>query len=122
MGFVIFFRWWYSAGWSNSFVAIYQRVQILAQELSMGILLRTLFEPWKQITLYGGPNAALDTKIHVLLDNIFSRVFGFVIRCGVLIIGAFGSLILFIAGILLAVIWPIVPLLPILFAFLAVRG
>ena len=122
MGFVIFFRWWYSAGWTNSFMAISQRVRLLAQELSMGILLRTIFEPWKQITLYSGPNASLDTKIHVALDNIFSRVFGFIIRSGVLIMGAVGCVLLFIAGMLLAIIWPIVPVLPVVFVILAVRG
>ncbi len=122
MGLVILFRWWYSAGWTNSFIAIAGRVKLLAQELSMGILLRTLFEPWKQITLYSGPSAALDTKIHVLLDNLFSRIFGFVIRCGVLIIGVIGCVILFFAGVVLAIVWPIVPILPIVFIMLAVRG
>jgi len=122
MGFVIFFRWWYSAGWASSFVAIHQRVQILAQELSMGILLRTLFEPWKQITLYSGPNAALDTKIHVFLDNVFSRVFGFIIRSGVLVFGAIACSVVFLLGLILAVMWPVVPLLPVLFIGLAVVG
>ncbi len=122
MGFVILFRWWYSAGWTNSFIAIIGRVQLLAQELSMGILLRTLFEPWKQITLYSGPNAALDTKIHVALDNIFSRVFGLIIRSAVLVMGVVGCAVLFVAGVLLAIIWPIVPFLPLVFILLAVQG
>mgnify|MGYP003590462909 CR=1 FL=1 len=97
-------------------------MQLFAKELSMGILLRTLFEPWKQITLYSGPSAALDTKIHVLIDNVFSRLFGFVIRSGVLLMGLLGCIILFISGVILAVVWPIVPLLPVVCVILAVRG
>lgn len=122
MGFTLFFRWWYTTGWSNSFVAIFWRVKLLATELSMGILLTTLFEPWKQITTYGGPNAALDTKIRILFDNIFSRVFGFVIRTFVLFVGSILCVLVFVFGLVLAILWPAVPLLSLFFAMLAVRG
>lgn len=122
MGFVLFFRWWYTAGWTNSFVAVFWRVKMLAAELSMGILLSTLFEPWKQITTYSGPSAALDTKMRVLLDNIFSRVFGFVIRIFVIFIGSILCMAVFVFGVALAVLWPAVPFLPFIYILLAVRG
>lgn len=119
MGFILFIRWWYGAGWINSFYAIQQRVNTVAQELSMGILLRTLFEPWKQITLYAGESAALDTKIHVLLDNLFARFFGFIIRSAVLAIGLIVLILTFVLGVVLALMWPIIPVLPIVFMVLA---
>jgi hypothetical protein len=120
MGLLLFIRWWYGPGWSGSFGAIFERVQLLSQELSMGILVRTIFEPWKQITLYSGPGASFDAKIHVFLDNIFSRVFGFVIRSAVLFIGILLVGIVFLLGTLLAFAWPIIPALPIIFIALAV--
>lgn len=120
MGFLLLARWWYTAGWVNSFFAIEKRVQKVATELSMGILLRTLFEPWKQITLYAGQGASMEVKFHILLDNIFSRFFGFFIRSFVLFFGAVALLGVFVFGCFLAIAWPIIPLLPLVCVGLAV--
>lgn len=120
MVFILLIRWWYGAGWAGSFAAIFNRVSLLSADLSMGILVTTLFEPWKQITLYAGNNASLDTKVHVLFDNVFSRAFGFVVRSVVLLIGCIMITATLLFGVLLAIAWPIVPILPIVFIFLAV--
>ena len=120
MGFTTFISWWYSAGWTNAFYAIICRVHILAKELSMPILLATLFEPWKQISFNGGVNVSFDTKLRLMFDNIFSRVFGFILRSTLLVIGAFASIAVFVGGVVLAILWPIIPVLPIIFAGIAV--
>jgi hypothetical protein len=120
MGFLLLARWWYTAGWVNSFFAIEKRVQKVANELSMGILLKTLFEPWKQITLYAGQNSSVDVKFHVLLDNIFSRFFGFFVRSFVLIFGVIALGVIFVFGCFLAIAWPLIPLLPLVCIGLAV--
>ncbi len=83
--------------------------------LSFGILLRTLFEPWKQITQYAGPGSSFDIKFRVLLDNLFARAFGFVIRSGVLIFGAIATILTALFSLFAAVIWPAIPLLPFIF-------
>lgn len=120
MAISLFFSWWYGAGWKNAFSRIQERVDILSSELSLGILLKTLFEPWKQITSYSGPSAALDDKLRVWLDNVFARAIGFVIRVFVLVFGSLAVVVAYGGGLLLAVLWPLVPLLPFVCIVLAV--
>lgn len=80
----------------------------------MGILLGSLFEPWKQITSYSRPNSPIDIKIRVFFDNVFARIVGFIIRTAVLIFGLVACGVVFIFGLILAVLWPFVPLSPLL--------
>lgn len=112
--------WWYGPGWLNSFKAISRRLELLSDDLSIEILLKTLFEPWKQIKTYAGPNASVDLKLRVMFDNIFARFFGFIIRSFVLIFASIFLVLTAFFGLLIAIIWPIVPLLPIFFIFKAV--
>lgn len=117
---MLLLRWWYGPGWVYAFQAISTRTSRVLNEFSVTLLLRTLFEPWKQITLYSGQNASLDTKFHVLVDNIFSRLFGLVIRLGTIIAAFFVTAFVGVFGVVIAVSWPLIPLLPIVFLFLAV--
>lgn len=120
MSLFLFFHWWYGPGWKNSFSRITQRVESIAAELSMGILLRTLFEPWKQITSHSGPNDSIDVKFHAWFDNLFARMIGFVIRSSVLLFGALFAIVAILFGTVLAIIWPLVPALPVLLVILTV--
>lgn len=120
MAIIIFLQWWYGPGWANAFKSIILRTDTLAKDLSIPILLKTLFEPWKQIKLNTGQGASFDLKMHVLTENLFSRFFGFFIRIFVIIFGFITMLFVTIFGILLAVLWPTVPLLPIFFIIMAV--
>jgi hypothetical protein len=120
MAFTIFFSWWYGPGWKNAFVTITKRVENLAAELSMGILIKTLFEPWKQITSYSRPNSTIDVKIQIAIDNVFARMVGFVVRSSVLLFGLISCSLVFLFGIVLAIFWPIVPMLPVLLIMLSV--
>lgn len=86
----------------------------------MGILLRTLFEPWKQITSYSGPNDSLDVKFHVWFDNLFARSIGFVIRSFVILFGSLAIILVVIFGTVLALLWPLVPFIPLVLIILTV--
>lgn len=120
MALLTFFSWWYGPGWKNSFARITQRVDSIAAELSIGLLLKTLFEPWKQITSHSGPNDSIDVKIHAWFDTLFARMVGFVIRSSVLVFGAIASIFAVLFGTILAILWPLIPLLPVLFVMLTV--
>lgn len=120
MAIKLFLTWWYGPGWKNAFFRINQRIEILAGEFSMSILLKTLFEPWKQITSYRGPNAPFELIIRVWFDNVFARCVGFVIRSFVLVVGIISCAFMFVFGVVLAVLWPLVPLSPILLVILSV--
>lgn len=120
MALVIFLKWWYGAGWADSFKNIMLRTNNLANDLSIPILLRTLFEPWKQITLSTGQNASIDLKMHVLAENLFSRFFGFFIRIFVIFFGVIAMGVLTVFDTFLAIIWPAIPFLPVIFLGMAV--
>lgn len=120
MTLTLFFSWWYGPGWKNAFSRISQRVNILAAELSLGILLQTLFEPWKQITSYSGPNAPFELQLRVWFDNVFARCIGFFIRTNVLIFGTIACAFTYVFGVLLALLWPLVPFSPVALIILTV--
>lgn len=113
MSIFLFFQWWYGPGWKNSFSRVMQRVNTLSDELSMGILIRTLFEPWKQITSHSNPTDALEIKFRAWFDTTFARMVGFVIRSSVLVFGAIASVVVLLFGAVLALLWPLIPLMPV---------
>jgi hypothetical protein len=115
---LLFFRWWYSAGWLNAFDRIVARIKNIYNDFSLPILLRTIFEPWKQITSYAPRESSFDLKLRVWFDNIFARIIGFVIRITVILFSVVIMIFVAIFGLVIALIWPIVPLLfPLLIIF-----
>lgn len=88
---------------------------------SLGLLLKTLFEPFKQIsggTVEGSP----DARFQAFLDRLFSRVIGAVVRIGLLFVGVLIVALELVAGVALIVAWPIIPLLPIIGLALTLGG
>jgi hypothetical protein len=101
-------RWWYGPGWILAFRRIGIRTKNVSLAFSTPTLLKTLFAPWKRIQYSG---KSFDAKIQALVDNLVSRVVGFTVRLGVLIASLImisGSAIL---GVIIVLIWPLVPLL-----------
>lgn len=116
MIFLELFRWWYGPGWALMFNRISERFNKLAAIFAIPTLLKTLFAPWKRIMTTGAKS--LDDKMKALLDNLVSRVVGFTVRSIVLWTAFFmlsGSLVY---GVLLALIWPLVPPLIVFFFIL----
>ena len=58
--------------------------------------------------------------MHVLAENLFSRFFGFFIRIFVIFFGVIAMGVLTVFDTFLAIIWPVIPFLPILFLGMAV--
>jgi hypothetical protein len=111
------FSWWYGSGWAGALRATQRRLSGLTEAFSTGILLNTLFSPWKRIISY--PDAGLDAKIRALLDNLISRCVGFTVRFFVLLAAGLSIVGLCVFGLLEIVVWP---LLPILAVALIVKG
>ena len=109
--------WWYGAGWRELARRLLGRIEATADIFSVPILLRTLFAPWRRIVTYddrsviGGMRAAL--------DNSISRLVGFSVRTIVIFCAGLIMLALVLAGAIMLVAWP---LLPILSASMVVRG
>lgn len=120
---VSFLQWWYTRGWEIYFRGFRERIHNLADFFSIGLLLKTLFSPFRQISAgetsqNGGPAGAFA----VFTDKLVSRVIGFLVRFFIIIFGTILMLLQLIGGLILALLWPCVPLLPLVGFALAVLG
>jgi hypothetical protein len=109
MLFLEFFRWWYGVGWAQAGKGALGLVKKVELSFSIGVLLRTLFAPWKMIVT--PPGRSLEDKMRGMLDNLVSRTVGFFVRVFSLI----AALVLMagaaIVGAVIAISWPLIPLL-----------
>jgi len=81
----------------------------VAGEFSLGILLRTLFSPWKRTVNLAGPNTPINVRLQWWLGNQVSRFIGLLIRLitlGVALVFITVMAVLGLAGLLL---WPVLP-------------
>lgn len=105
-----YLAWWYGQGVieaSNKAVAILWR---LTDSLSLPILLRTLFAPWKNDVL-SARNIALSDQMKLWGQNFVSRFVGFLVRSIVI-----GVAVLLLAALCLVfalslVVWLFAPML-----------
>lgn len=108
MLFLSFVQWWYGPGWLDNINQTRERLSRFAKNFSVGILLRTLFAPWKQID--AGTSAPGQTAMQKFLDRLISRLVGFVVRCLTLLVAFIGLVLVLIFQIALIVLWPLFPL------------
>jgi len=88
---------------------------------SFDLLLRTLFSPFRQISA-GKVRGPLGVQMRAFFDKLISRGIGGIIRATVIIFGLVTLFAAAIIGAIRLVLWPIIPLLPIVFVLLALTG
>lgn len=116
MLFAEFFTWWYSRGFIELFLRIRRSIVGIWSKLSVTILLKTLFEPWRRIVSESG--GSIRDKSRALIDNAVSRMVGFVIRISVIIAAIIITAVIAVGGLVVLVIWPVAPVLVPLTLFL----
>jgi|HubBroStandDraft_4_1064222.scaffolds.fasta_scaffold178041_2 hypothetical protein len=99
--------WWYGPGWAQAIKRIYAWARNILRALSAGLLLSSLFEPWRRIVSTGG--RSLDVKVRNAIDNLVSRMVGASVRFFVLVTAMCAVIAAFIFGTFVAVIWPLIP-------------
>lgn len=104
-----FFRWWYGSGWALLVTNSQKRIIKVASTFSIPILLRTIFAPWRKIVTY--PSPGIGNHLRATLDNLVSRVVGFIVRLFVLLTAAVMIVVVVVFAALVIVAWPFVPLL-----------
>ncbi len=104
-----FFIWWYGPGWKQAWRNSYKWVNSVLLAFSLDVLLKTLFSPWKRIV--STPGRGLDEKMRAMVDNLVSRVIGFIVRTIVLISAVVILVVTAVVGLTMAVIWPLLPFL-----------
>jgi len=106
--------WWYGRGWIERVGALKDHLSNWAQYFSLGTLMLTLFQPWKQIVTATDGHSSLAARKNALVDNLVSRFIGFFIRISVFIFALLAMVSILLINAAYIVIWPIIPLSPIL--------
>lgn len=104
--------WWYGAGWGRLVKRMVERVDNVLAFFSVGTLLKTLFAPFRQISA-GHVQGPMNVQMRAFFDRLFSRFIGAFMRGLMIIVGFFSALFAGIFGLLLLLVWPLVPVLPI---------
>lgn len=117
------FIWWYVHGWSVFLHKTKSFFANIADFFSMGSLVRTLFQPFRQISATtASTDSSLELKFHMFIDRLVSRVVGFFTRLILLIVGTFIIILSGLLSLVLLVLWPAIPLMPIAGIILAIVG
>ena len=89
----------------------------------MSDLIRTLFQPFRQISADSATiDSSIDLKFHMFIDRLVSRIVGF---CSRLILLVAGTIIIIVGGLfslVLIILWPFIPLIPIVGIILTIIG
>lgn len=107
------FQWWYGNGLIKHTKQCLVGILRTADFFSIGLLARTLFNPFRQISA-AQVNGPLPVKFQAFFDRLFSRAVGTVVRAIVMIVGLFIILMRTVWAGLLILGWVILPGLPII--------
>lgn len=109
--------WWYSRGWGVFLSGLKKRLGDTFDTFSIGEMFRTLFKPYRQIS------AGTDgTAISNAVDKLISRFVGMFARLTLIIAGVMVLIFEGLAGVIVAVVWPVVPVLPVFGIIMAIVG
>lgn len=115
------FRWWYGEGWLYQVRAVKDRLHGLYDFFSIDILTRTLFMPFRQISA-GGVRGSLSVQFHAWVDQMVSRTIGMIVRTCMIVVGSISLLVACLAGSLSLMLWPVVPLSPVIGLICSMMG
>lgn len=116
------FTWWYTLGWKKVSHILIDNIIASEDFFSIDLLLRSLFAPFKQISATSNVDGNFQVKLQAWFDKQFSRVVGAIVRTGLILAGTFWLIIQVIADALILILWPLLPLLPIVGLVLALGG
>lgn len=104
--------WWYTSGFIQAMQRAAKRLIAIWRMFSILIIIRTLFSPWKRII--SPPGKSLEQIFRAWVDNLISRLVGFVVR----IIVIFMSLVICTGmaafGVVSITFWLLLPIIPII--------
>lgn len=105
-------KWWYGDGWRKRTHVVAGRLDGVIDYFSVDLLIKTLFAPYRQISA-GRVDGPLGVQMRAMIDRLFSRVIGAVIRLILLLIGGLTIGLQVLFGCIILVGWALVPLLPV---------
>jgi len=105
------FQWWYGAGWLRHARRSYIGILRTADFFSLGLLAKTLFNPFRQISA-GRVHGPLPVQLSAFFDRLFSRAIGGVIRSFMMLIGLVVITIRALWSLISIIFWTLLPLTP----------
>ena len=113
--------WWYGAGYKALLKRFVDRLDASYDYFSIGLLLQTLFAPFRQISA-GRVRGPIGVQLRAFVDRLISRVIGAVVRIIFIVIGAVWLLVQATIGLIYIILWALVPLLPFVGFVLMISG
>lgn len=113
--------WWYTTGWSDQARLISNRFARVSDFFSIGLLLKSLFAPFRQ-TFADGGGPSFDAKLRAWADRTISRCIGAMVRSAIIIVGALALIGEVLLAVIRLVAWPLLPILPIIGVILMSTG
>jgi hypothetical protein len=105
------FSWWYVDGFRDQLRRVKMMLARVNDQFSIPLLLKTLFQPFRQIS-NEKVDGALEDKMQAWLDRMVSRLIGGFIRTVVMIIGLICLVAVAILSAIRLVLWVLMPVLP----------
>lgn len=100
---------------------VLERLAATADFFSVGLLLKTLFAPFRQISA-GKVRGPLGVQLRAFFDRLISRLIGAMVRTAMILTGGILLVVHAVLGGLAIIGWLFVPALPLLGAVLMIGG
>lgn len=113
--------WWYGGGWRKRARIIGARISHTSDYFSIGLLLATLFSPFRQISA-GSTNGPIVAQLRGLIDKLISRIIGAIVRTFMIVFGVLTICLQAIFGVVELVFWAIIPAFPVVGLIMVVIG
>ncbi len=113
--------WWYGLGWAKLMHGVLSRVHAVLGFFSVWQLLGSLFAPFRQISA-GQVQGSISARFAAFGDRLLSRFVGAFVRLLLIVIGLLITLLVGLFGLILIIVWPFVPVLPLVGIYLMQRG
>jgi hypothetical protein len=103
--------WWYGAGWKARTLRVYEQLLTTYDYFSIGLLGRTLFSPFRQISA-GNVDGPIGVKLRAFVDKQISRTIGSIVRTILIIAGIVWLALQAIFGVVSLAVWALMPIAP----------
>ena len=107
------FQWWYGSGWLRHLKKSYTGILRTADFFSIDLLIRTLFNPFRQISA-SGSQGPFPVRFRAFLDRLFSRCIGAVFRTLAIVLGSIVISIRSVWVLASMIVWTLLPFLPVI--------
>lgn len=115
------FQWWYLDGWKTFFKVIIEKISNHVDFFSFGTIFKTLFSPFRQIDTGEGGNS-IGERLSAFGGRLLSRFIGAIVRSIIAIAGLLTITVEFIFGLAIVILWPFIPLIPLICIYFALSG